>query len=83
MYLQSCSIGCDGIMNLIDDLKQMKRKGRFVVSLTYIIDRLESIESHDNDLDEQLTSNQPNRFAELLQSAKKEVNQNRTLSKVD
>lgn len=34
-------------MALIDELKQMKRKGRYVVSLTHVIERLESIEIND------------------------------------
>jgi hypothetical protein len=34
-------------MTLIDELKQMKNKGRYVVSLSHVISRLESIERHE------------------------------------
>jgi hypothetical protein len=41
-------------MNLIDELKQMKMKGRYVVSLSYVIDRLRSIESNETTSNEQI-----------------------------
>lgn len=44
-------------MTLIDDLKKMKSKGRQVVSVDYVLKRLESIERHDCEHRVRLTEN--------------------------
>lgn len=58
------------IDELINELISHKNK---VVPKNFILSRLREIERHDRDLDEQIDLNQPNRFAGLLQTAKKEV----------
>lgn len=43
-------------MTLIDELKQMKRKKRFVVSIDFVLERLRLTESEDKTKLEQLPS---------------------------
>jgi hypothetical protein len=46
-------------MKLLDELKQMKIKGRYVVSLSYVIDRLRESQREDTTSNEQIEVEEP------------------------
>jgi hypothetical protein len=70
-------------MNLIEELNQMKNKGRYVVSLTYVIDRLRESQRHECEHCTQIPVYEMTELRSGLQSVSKGGEDNRNLSEND